>query len=49
MQAGKGKREREIQNPKQAPGSELSADPNVGLELTSREIMTYAEVKCSID
>ena len=36
---GRG-RETETQNPKQAPGSELSAEPGVGLELTSREIMT---------
>ena len=29
------------QNPKQAPGSELSAqEPNTGLELTDYEIMT---------
>ena len=34
-------RERETQNPKQAPGSELSAQsPTLGLELTDREIMT---------
>ena len=34
-------REKETQNPKQAPGSELSAQsPNAGLELTNREVMT---------
>ena len=34
-------RERETQNPKQAPGSELSAQsPMVGLEPTNREITT---------
>ena len=37
---GRG-RERETQNLKQAPGSELSAQgPDSGLELTDREIMT---------
>ena len=42
---GEGQRERETQNPKQAPGSELQAlsvttEPDAGLELTDREIMT---------
>ena len=38
-------RERETQNLKQAPGSELSApEPDVGPELLDREIMTRAEV-----
>ena len=38
---GEGQRERETQNPKQPPGSELSATgPDVGLQLTDREIMT---------
>ena len=33
-------RDRETQNPKQAPGSELSAqEPNAGLELMNLEIM----------
>ena len=33
-------KERETQNPKQAPGSELSAtEPDVGLKVTDREIM----------
>ena len=40
--SGRG-RVRETQNPKQAPGSEL---PDVGLELTNREIRTWAEVGC---
>ena len=35
-QAGEGQRERETQNLKQAPGSE----PDAGLELTNREIVT---------
>ena len=41
-QAGEGQRERETQKPKQAPGSELSAqtEPNRGLELTNCEIVT---------
>ena len=35
------RRERETQKLKQAPGSELfSTEPDVGLELTDREIMT---------
>ena len=35
-------RDRQTQNLKQAPGSELSAqtEPDVGLELMDREIMT---------
>ena len=38
---GEEQRERETQNPKQVPGSELSAiEPDVGLKLTNREIMT---------
>ena len=46
----KGQRERKTQNVKQAPGSELSAQsPTQGLELTSCEIMTRAEVGCSTD
>ena len=32
--------ERETQNPKQAPGSELSAETYVGFEPMNREIMT---------
>ena len=40
MPAGEGQRERETQNPKQAPGSELSAEADAGLELTDHEIMT---------
>ena len=39
-------RERETQNPKQDPGSELSA---VGLKLTNRKIMTWAKVGCLTD
>ena len=39
--SAEGQRERETQNLKQAPGSELSAQsPNGGLELTNCEIMT---------
>ena len=34
-------RQRETQNPKRAPGSELfSPEPEAGLELTNREIVT---------
>ena len=43
--AGTGQRERETQNPKQAPGSELSAQSLTrGLELTNCGIMIWAEV-----
>ena len=39
---GEGQRERETQNAKQAPGSELSAQSlDVGLELMNPEIMTW--------
>ena len=40
--SGRGaERERETQNPKEAPGSELSAQsPGVGLELLNCEMMT---------
>ena len=41
MQAGAVKRERETQNPKPAPGSEVSAQsPTRGLEPTDHEITT---------
>ena len=41
MSGGRTEREGETQNPKQAPGSELSAqNPNTGLELVNHEIMT---------
>ena len=46
-QAGEGQRERETQNPKQAPGSRpraVSTEPNTGLELTDHEVVTCAEV-----
>ena len=35
-----GDREKDTQNPKQAPGSELSAEPDAGLKLMSSGIMT---------
>ena len=44
MWVEEGQRERETQNSKQAPGSELSAEPDTGLKLTNREIMTWADV-----
>ena len=43
MSGGGAESQRETQNLKQAPGSELQAvstEPNVGLELMSSEIMT---------
>ena len=37
--------QREIQNPRQAPGSELAAqEPNAGLEPTDQEIMIWAKI-----
>ena len=45
-QVGEGQRARGRHNLKQAPGSELSAEPDMGLELTEHE-MTCAEVKHS--
>ena len=41
VQAGEGQGERETRSPKQAPGSELSAQsPIVGIEHMNSEIMT---------
>ena len=40
MNGGGSEREKETQNLKQAPGSERSAEPDAGLELTDCEIMT---------
>ena len=44
--AGQGQRERETQNPKQSPGwlQAVSTEPDAGLKLTNREIMTWAKV-----
>ena len=48
--SGGGQRDMETQNPKQAPGSELSAQsPTWGSKLVNGEIMTWAEVGCSTD
>ena len=39
MRVGEGQRERETQNPRQAPGSELSStQPNLGPKLKNGEI-----------
>ena len=38
--AGEGQRVRETQNLKQVPVCELSAEPDVGLELTNRKFTT---------
>ena len=43
-QVGEGQRERETQNPKQAPGSELSHRVRRGARTHGREIMNPAEV-----
>ena len=45
-QAGEGQREKETQNLRQAPCSELevSTEPEVGLEPINSEIMTSAKV-----
>ena len=48
VQAGKGRKERETKNPKQAPGSELhavSTEPDSGLEPMKLGIMTWAKVE----
>ena len=48
--SGEGQREGETQNPKL--GSRLravSTEPDVGLKLRNREIMTRAEVRCLTD
>lgn len=42
---GKGQRERELEDPKQA----LRAEPRVGLETRNSEIMTRAEAECLTD
>ena len=50
--AGQGQRESETQNQKQAPGSRLQAvsiEPDVGLELSNGEIVTWAQIRCSTD
>ena len=39
-QVGEGRREKETQNPKQAPGSELSAQSLMQGSNSNREIMT---------
>ena len=44
---GRGREDKETQNPKEAPGSEPSA--HVGLKPTSCEIMNLAEVGCLTD
>ena len=38
-------KEKETQNPKQVPGSKLSAEPDSGLQPMNHEIMTWAEVE----
>ena len=40
MSTGRAERERETQNLKQAPGSELSAEPDTELKLMNLETMT---------
>ena len=40
MQVGEEQRERETQNLEHDPGSELSAESNVGLKLRNCEILT---------
>ena len=40
-QAGKGQRQEETQNPKQAPGSRaVRAEPDAGFEPTNRRLVT---------
>ena len=47
--AGEGQSERETQNPKQAPGSELSAQPDTRLKPMNYGVMTWAKVGCLTD
>ena len=49
VRRGGAERERETKNPKQAPGSELSPQPDAGLKHMDHEIMTWAEVRRSTD
>ena len=46
VRMGEGQRERETQNPKQASSrlQAVSTEPDMGPELTNREIMTRAKV-----
>ena len=47
--SGEGQRAMETQNSKQTPGSELWAEPDVGLKPTDREIMNWTKVGCATD
>ena len=50
MSRGGAERERETQNRKEAPGSELSAQtPTRGSNAQTVEIMTWADVRCITD
>ena len=50
VRRGGAERERETQDPKQAPGSELSAQtPMRGLNSQTHEVMARAEVECLTD
>ena len=46
VSGGRAETVRETQNPKQAPGLEMSAQslPDAGLELTNGKILTWAKV-----
>ena len=45
VSGGGAESEREGGNPKEAPLCFVSAEPDVGLESTNREIVTRAEIK----
>ena len=49
VRAGEGQREKETENPKQYPSSELRAvspEPDAGLEFMNHETVTRAKVRC---
>ena len=48
MHAGEGQRERETQNLKQLQVPAVSTEPDVGLELANRKIMTFELTNCEI-
>ena len=43
---GEGQRERETESEAGCRLWDVSTDPDTGLELTNREIMTWAKVEC---
>ena len=48
-QVGEGQREKETESKAGSRLQAVSTEPDVGLELTNREIMTWAKVGCLMD